>query len=278
MNKKGIVLSPPFKPLITGGIQCGGTHDPLELRKYLMYWDEIDYPSNNLINVSSHDVNYLEQAGVLKRTRVVFQGTINSGRGEFFVAAQEEALRQNQVKEPGVWNLAQVSEVPFYTQQSSGISVDFELYGMLPVPSQDTPLADVLEFKSKRSSELIAFRVYLDEIYQNIINSADVPRAKNTELKKLELAIKDLDRVLGESIIKRTVTNIRNTINMDFSGIVGAGLGAAGIASVIHMSPLLAGMAGAGVVVGFKSLILPNSSSCPAQFNYLSSIRRNFQC
>ncbi len=276
MSKKGIVLSPPFKPIFTGGVQCGGEPDPLELRKYLMYWDEIDYPSTNLVHISSPDIDYLNQVGALKRTMVTFTGRINSRKGEFFVAAQETALRKNQENEPGVWSMAQLSGIPFYTQQTYGLSVDFELYGMLPVPSKETPLADVLDFKEQRKDELIAFRVYLDETYQKIICSADIPRAKNAELTKLELAIKDLNKALGESLIRRTVTNIRNTINCDFSGIVGAGLGAAGISSLIHMSPLLAGMAGAGVVVGFKSLAMPNTTHCPAPLNYLSSIRRNF--
>lgn len=278
MDKKGIVLSPPFKILDTGGIQCGGDPAPLDLRKYLMYWDEIDYPTNNFIHISSHDMDYLENAKFLKRTRINFSGTVNSGKGEFFVAAQEAALRQNQEHEPGCWSLAQLSGVPFYTQQTSGLVIDFELYGMLPVPSEDTPLNDILEFKAKRKDELVAFRVYLDDVYQKIISSADIPRAKNTELIKLELAIKDLDKVLSENLITSTVTSIRNTINLDFSGVVGAGLGAAGISSMIGMSPLLAGMASAGVVVAFKSLVMPNSTNCPAQFSYLNSIRTNFKC
>jgi hypothetical protein len=242
-----------------------------------MYWDEIDYPSNNLIHVSSVDIDYLEQSKALKRTRVVFQGSINSGQGEFFIAAQEAALIENQKKEPGCWTIAQVSGVPFYTQANHGMAIDFELYGMLPVPSGDTPLADILEFKEKRRDELIAFRNHLDDIYQKIIGSADVPRAKNTEISKLEASLKDLNKVLGESGIRRVITNMRNTINMDFSGILGTGLGTAGLASLVNMSPLLMGMAGAGIVVGYKSIVTPSAASCPTQFSYLSSIRRNFQ-
>jgi len=278
MSKKGIVLSPPFTPLPTGGIRCGGDPSPLELRKYLLYWDEIDYPSNNLIHISSPDINYLEKTEALKRTNVVFQGAVNTGKGEFFVAAQEAALGENQKKEPGSWTIAQVSGAPFYTLPQAGITVDFELYGMLPVPSGDTPLADILEFKEKRNDELVVFRNYLDDIYQKIMSSADIPRAKNTELTRLEMAINDLNRVLGESGMRRVVTSLRNTINADFSGIVGAALGAAGVASLIHMSPLLSGMAGAGVVVGYRTIAMPNTLRCPAQFSYLNSVRRNFTC
>lgn len=276
MLKRGIVISPPFQPLITGGIRCGGDPDPIELRKYLLYWDQIDYPTNNLIHVSSADIDFLETTDALKRTRVTFQGRIQSGNGEFFVAAQEAALRENQKLEPGTWTLAQLSEVPFYSQGFAGLGVEFELYGMLPVPVGDTPLVDILEFKERRRAEIEAFRIHMDDIYQKVISSADIARAKTTEIGRLETAIKDLDISLRESGIKRFAGNMRNTINMDFSGIVGAGLGAAGLSSTIGMSPLIAGLAGAGIVMGCKSLTMPRSETCPSGLSYLRSVRRTF--
>ena len=276
MNKKGIVVSPPFEPIYTGGIRCGGDPDPLELRKYLLYWDEIDYPTNTLIRVSSYDIDYLESTGFLKRTHVRFEGAISSGRGEFFIAAQEAALRKNQQEEPGCWTMAQLSNVPYYTQQALGTGVEFELYDMLPVPDQGTPLAEILEFKSKRNDELTAFRCSLDEINEEIISSKDIPRAKNSRLARLEMSLKDIDKTINETGIKRVTTNLKHVIHSDFSGIVGAGLGAAGIASLIQMSPLIAGVAGAGLVVGVKSVVMP-SSQCPSDFNYIKSIRKNFR-
>ena len=48
---------------INGGI------DPFRLRQYLMYWDKIDYPLNNIICVeSTPEEKYLEEVGVLQRT------------------------------------------------------------------------------------------------------------------------------------------------------------------------------------------------------------------
>lgn len=276
MNKKGIVVSPPFKPIYTGGISCGGSPDPIELRKYLMYWDEIDYPSNMLIHVSSPEIDYLEQSGKLKRTHVRFQGSINSGQGEFFIQAQEAAFRKNQEEEPGCWTIAQLSDIPFYTQQSASVGVEVELYDMLPVPSADTPLADILEFKEKRQDELTAFRCHMDEVNENILSSRDVPRARNAQMARVELALKDIDKTLSESGLKRITTHLKNVINADFSGIAGAGLGSAGISAFIGMSPLIAGVAGAGLVFGVKSLMMP-SNQCPTDLSYINSIRKNFR-
>lgn len=276
MNKKGIVVSPPFTPIYTGGVRCGGDPDPIELRKYLMYWDEIDYPTNMLIHISSPEIDYLESTKNIKRTVVTFQGGINTGRGEFFIKAQEAAFRQNQVNEPGCWTIAQLADIPFYSQQSVGIGVEVELYDMLPVPSAGTPLADILEFKAKRRDELLAFRCHMDEINETIQSSKDIPRAKNSQIARLELALKDIDKTIGESGIKRVTTHLKNIINTDFSGIVGAGLGSAGISALIGMSPLVAGVAGAGLVFGVKSIIMP-SNQCPSDLNYINSIRKSFR-
>lgn len=65
MTKRGIVISPPFEVLRGGGINCGGSPSPADLRKYLLYWDEIDYPDNNFVSVGGGpDIDFLIQAKV----------------------------------------------------------------------------------------------------------------------------------------------------------------------------------------------------------------------
>ncbi len=151
---------------------------------------------------------------------------------------------------------------------------------MLPVPSPGTPFIDILEFKQRRKDELLEFRTYLDDIYQKIINSADIPRSKNTEISKLETAIKNLDETLSESGISRTVTSLRATLNSDFLGIAGIGLSigltAIPYASQIPMTPLALGMTGAGILASIKAFSMPDPSNCTVGLNYLSSVRNNF--
>lgn len=189
--------------------------------------------------------------------------------------AQEAAFRKNNTDEPGCWTIAQLSNIPFYTNHAEVTGVELELYDMLPVPSADTPLDDILTFKDKRKDELIAFRCYLDEINEAIISAKDVPRAKNMQLAKLELALKDIDKTIRESGIKRLTTNLKHVINSDFSGIFGVGLGFAGISSLIGMSPIIAGVAGAGLITTVKTVMSPQNQ-CPTNFSYINSIRKNF--
>ena len=144
---------------------------------------------------------------------------------------------------------------------------------MLPVPQGIVPLEDILEFKQKRKDELIALRHHLDDIYQAIISSGDIPRSMTTETQKLETALKEIDRTLSEASITKAVTNLRTYIGGNFSSVFSAGLGGAGVSSLISMSPLIAAMASAGLVLTIKPILSPRNSPEENPFNYLKSMR-----
>ena len=188
---------------------------------------------------------------------------------------KEKALQENSQIEPGCWSLGQVSTTPYYAKQHKGTGIELELFNLLPVPNVDTPLADILEFKEKRNDELVAFRCYLDEINEKILSSIDVPRAKNAELNRLELSLKDIDRTMSESGIGKVVSNFKHVINTDLSGIIGVGLGAAGLASFVPMSPMVAGLSSAGLVTTVRSLMVSNHSKY-GDLTYLKSVRQCF--
>ncbi|WP_182033399.1 DUF6236 family protein [Vibrio diabolicus] len=173
--------------------------------------------------------------------------------------------------EPGVWSKAQLS---FSVVSSGSIekeSVEFELYDLVPVPSADTPLQDILKFKETRHDELIAFRIYLDEMYQSIISSVDIPRAKNTELNRLEKSLRDVNRVLKESKIKSAVSSLKSVIS-GVDGIIGVGVASA---PFIPFSPIIAGTVAAGVCIGAK-MVMHNNDTTPKELTYIKSIRKQF--
>lgn len=271
MSSKGIVISPPFQVLPTGGVRCSGTPSSLDIRKYLLYWDEIDYPDNNIISMGlSDDLTFLEASGILKRTRVIFGGSVPID-GKIFIAAQEHAFQKNEEKENGKWSLAQLSDSQFYTNTTPEIGIEFELANCLPAPQADVPLNDILEFKNKRRDELTALRIYKDELYQGIITAGDIPRAKIAALNKLELGLKDLDKTLKESSIKKTVTSLTGTI----AHSVGAGLKASGISAVTNNSSYSFEAFCVGAVVNFilKPILQLKSASSNNPLTYIKSIK-----
>ena len=262
MVKKGIVISPPFKVLPEGGVTCGGSPDAQDIRKYLLYWDEIDYPSNNNIFIElSDDLAFLQNCNVLKRTHAV----LNDAHIDpfVFITAQEQAFKENEAAEKGKWSLAQLSDTQFYTNTIPEIGIEFELRKCLSVPEKDVPLNDILEFKQKRESELIALRIYLDELYQSIIIARDIPRAKNAALNKLELALKDIDKSIDDFSIRKAITSLRGTIAVNVTLPI----------DVLYAMPVL----GISVSVSFatKPLLFPQSTNVENPLTYIKSIKKD---
>ena len=278
--KRGIVVSPPFLKRPTAGIVVrGGEYLPSqELRKYLLYWDEIDYVDNGLIHLDGGpEIDFLVKAKVAIRTLVEFPGGRSSGNGEFFFEAQQTAFLQHDFEEPGAWSLAQPVPEPFFVNAISSTSIEYELWNMLPVPKSDVPLEKILEFKEKRRDELFALRVHLDEMHQYIIASADIPRARNTQAMKLYLALQDIDKVLDEFGIRNVISSLRGYIAGEFTNIAGTGMGAAGIASLIALPPLITGLVGAGIALAVKPVLAPRPLRTRHPLIYVSNVHKKFR-
>lgn len=282
--ERGIVISPDFHFLPNGSTYFEAASDPDELRKYLLYWDKIDVPLTTMVLFESSDFDFLSDAGVLTRTpfstsdvrlmqvRDSHKMTLPKEAGVEILLGHEHVFHEMCKKEPGAWSKAQMSTALLSKNEVSREAVEFELYNAIPVPNSVTPLNDILEFKESHRDELIAFRTYLDELYQKIISSADIPRAKITELQRLETAIKDVNRVLNESKIRVALRSMKSVIS-GVDGVVGV---AAGVASApfIPFSPLIAGVAAAGVSIAGK-MLMHSHDSFPTEFTYLKSINTN---
>lgn len=274
-DNRGIVISPPFVVLPEGGISCGGSPSSADLRKYLLYWDEIDYPDNNFVSIGAdHDMEFLISAGAAARTNVQFQGAMSSGSGEFFLLAQQIAFEKHDNESPGLWSIAQLSTAPYFSNSQSVTAIEYQLWNALPVPQDDVSLNDILEFKDRRRDELIALRIYLDEMYLSVTSAADIPRAKTAAILKLETALADVDRVLEEFGISKAFSSLRGFIAGEFTNVAGIGLGAAGIAPFIEMSPLMAGAIGAGIAFAVKLVPSPKSRKEAHPLTYISSVRK----
>lgn len=216
MVSRGIVVTPRF--IVDGtSLRFPGSIgiEPDDLRFYLLYWDRIDYPNSNIIHItSSPSEQFLIDESVMTRTSVAIRG---SGRLEkAYVSAQLEALRLLNTMDPGKWSLAQTSNA-FYLPSNKSIekrSLEVELYSLLPVPTKNVALEDILIFKENRHDELQRLRIAMDELYHYIDMAKDVPRAKNAAILKLEKTLEDLNRVALESWTTRLLHSLRIEVNL----------------------------------------------------------------
>lgn len=225
-TKRGIIVS----PFVFDGrsLSVNGAINDISLRNYLLYWDKIDYPDNNIVSTGmSPELEFLLSEKILERTIIKFH-SFSGNVGFSMVLMQSAAFDIHNKKEPGQWTLGQQSyQFVVSDERAENIkAVEMELYKALPVPNREIPLADILDFKNRRHAELIALRSAMDKLYLEIVSSGDIPRAKNAALVRLEQTISDLNLVAHESWPVKLLSSLKvqiNVPNLISNALIGSG-------------------------------------------------------
>jgi len=280
--ERGVIITPNFTfdgrslhfPGLVGIEQTS-------LRHYLLYWDKIEYPNNNIIHIAtSPDEQFLIEKGVLSRTDFTFSG-FSGNIGFAYLYMQAAALEIKNQKQPGQWSLAQPSAKVYIPQDlaAEARTIEVELYRALPTPGENVSLDDILNFKQKRRSELQAFRTVMDELYVEIADSSDIPRAKSATLLRLEKAIHDLHEAADESWINKLISSMKVELNLP--SIATQALAGAGLATAFGVSPDLGAAIGAvGAALKFEFLTQFKSKKLPEElrdYAYLHHIERELK-
>lgn len=226
---RGIIVSSEYSGNENKLIMHGGGIDPIKLRQYILYWDKIDYPSNNLFYIPlTPDEQFLKDAGLLKRSgiNISFNGSM-SINPEIFINTQLAAFNYNNKEKGEIWSIAQPTKEVILPRKDSieTRSIQVELFNCLPVPTSNVNLEDILNFKERRHDELKEFRWLLDSMYEEIINSADKDLTKNKCIEKLQQKIIEINRVMDESKIKRCLRSMKAEINVGEIIVAGAKIG-----------------------------------------------------
>ena len=223
---RGIIVTSEFEGDENSLIMFPGGINPNKLRQYILYWDKIDYPSNNIMYKQlTPDEEYLVNAGVMQRTDVRFWSDKPININPLvFINAQIETFKNKSQNIGEVWNIAQPTRKIILPRKDSFVSrsIQVELLDCLPVPTSDVNLEDILNFKEKRYHELLELRALLDEMYTSIINSADIGFEKNRCIEKVQNKIIEIDRVMNESGIRRFFSNFKTELNV--SSLLKSGL------------------------------------------------------
>jgi hypothetical protein len=278
MAKRGIVITPKFN-FDGRALSFVGGFDPISLRQYLLYWDKLDWPDNNAISIGEGgpDMDFLESAGVLERTRVDFS-SFSGNIGYAMLGMQVVALQIRNERQPGCWSLAQDSQTlvasPEGTVESRSIEV--ALYSAVPVPTQDVSYDDILEFKRRRDDELKSFRSVMDDLYQQVIAAADIPRAKLQAITRLEKAVQELNNVFGESFSNRFLSSLK--VELNIPNIAAFAAGGAVAASTFGIPLAIGASVGAiAAAVRFDLSYIRKGARIPEQlkdYAYLHHIER----
>ena len=227
---------------MTEPLPIGESAMPKNIRRYLLYWDKIDYPYSNafpLLKANEADgYELLKSEGIVIEPNIFIRDNgiveLNEKRDkidnyfnsyEEFVTS-EEFLETETVKAL----LAQSGSLEFNSRRfsnmrwsigSSGVGLiypegqsetekiaELELENMLPVPSEDVQIEEILDYKLKRKDDLDRLWSSLDELYLEVANNADPDRAKDMVTGKLKSAIVDVRRTLEEEEIRYSLSSV----------------------------------------------------------------------
>jgi Family of unknown function (DUF6236) len=221
-NFRGLVVSCPSVIRGSGIEVTRSSLDPQCLRANLLFWDKLDWPTNNFIHVEhGPDEKFLESAGVLQRTRVTIFG--GGGAGSGVLRAHLDAFKALDRAQSGSWSLSRDTNSISFEQgeleKDRGVLVS--LFGSLPVPDQTVSLYEILEFKRKRRDELLGLRVELESLYSAIISSSDSEMALRTAQLRLEKALADHLKVAKEFPITWRFTDLKAKLNLTNGAVMG---------------------------------------------------------
>ena len=197
MPKRGIIVSPPTVIEGTSMRIVNSNLDPQELRFSLLFWDRLIWPSSRAIFIESGpDASFLESASILSRPDYTYNGDMAQGVARGFIQAFEDM----NVREPGLWAMSHGERSMILADQNTkkfnGAQV--ELLHAVPVPNKDVPLAEILEFKQKRGSELVAFRSEIDSLTAHLETSRDQEAELVAAVNRVDASCHDLLKVGGE--------------------------------------------------------------------------------
>lgn len=258
-RERGLVISNPMTIRDSGTIDLTSSLlDRQELRFSLLYWDKLAWPRNNVIWIAGDDDSqFLESAGVLLRPEYRLAG----GGGNVILEAQLAAFRDLDSKAPGTWAIAQGEKSLQIADRMDGVFSNnhaalLELHRAIPIPTEDVPLAEILEFKLRRKDELFSLRKHFEDMAAEISASEDASRTLSEKLNEVDQVCADLLTVSKEWQFPVKLGSLNASISFEptktFVSARNAFVGSRSIGLSMGASSVVAGLAGLGSVLNFK--------------------------
>jgi hypothetical protein len=201
-----------------------------ELRYYILYWDKVVIPGNNLVYIAVPEEEELIASQAIARPRVQFQGTYQGSQVTDAILGCQALIAGKLVQDKTVdWVLHQIGDslaLPskFVSQRDT---IRVALANTLPVPDAGVPVQEILKFKQSRKDELVELHDSIDELYFEVLNSPDQGLATKKAVLRLQSAIQNIDKISHERFKKTRKYNLSVELNLNGKDIIaGASAGA----------------------------------------------------
>ncbi|MFN8466338.1 MAG: DUF6236 family protein [Caldilineaceae bacterium] len=173
----------------------------------------------------------------------------------------------------------QVADFPTASGGNKSVTLKAQMLDLLPVPRQDVPLENIVNFKRQRRDELLRLRKELDVFYARLSESEDREQIKDivtSSKEEIELGISDLRRTLADAKIGFWTGLTEGTMQLKMPGwMTGVTLGGLTYAGSLPLSTpiigtILGGVVTIGVIYG-NWLISRNTTIRHSPYAYLYS-------
>ncbi|GCA52361.1 hypothetical protein KGO5_04826 [Sinorhizobium sp. KGO-5] len=236
---RGIIISPPVEVDGNKLTIKGASIDEQEIRFSLLFFDRIMWPDNNLVSIGSGEsVTFLEKCGIVSRPK--YRSASSGPLAKLFVDVHLKAFEDMQTKEPGFWSLSNtyVNVVNHSSQFVTSGGSYVELLGAIPVPNEDVPINDILEFKEKRRDELLGLRIEIQDFSSSVLRAGDDAGAFVSALEKIEKGCLDVLAATKEAGFPFRFSNVKPRFEMDILKIVGGFITSAAVQAATSMPSL----------------------------------------
>lgn len=239
--ERGVIFLPRelIKHSDGGGFLAGKPITQLDIKYFLLYWDKLVSPANNSFHFGIPFEKELVNLGKLDVLMFQVQN-MNSGMApDFYAFSQVKSLELMKAKYKDVdWVMHSLNDK--ITLPDSEIAIKqtlrFDLCGLLPVPDRGVNLNEILEFKERRSDELIALHTYIEELYFEVISSGDFDLSRAKALSGLKKAIADMNTLNAQGWKSPIKFDISSSFEFDLSQVMTAAT--AGVAAMNSEHPL----------------------------------------
>ncbi|WP_276946645.1 DUF6236 family protein [Haematobacter massiliensis] len=250
--------------------------DPLELRRAILYWDKIDIPSG-LIAAHSDEITELERAGVVRRSIYLPDSEdyfMMFGRESEVINCLSHAAIASKYNllEKGRWSIQ--SQMNGLDSIHNSNTISFKIASCIPIPSDNVPINEVLEFRHLRKDELRNFQEHIREVERNISAPGMLDASIQFAIRRLERSIEDTVKVSRESKFSCMLSGLKISVNRDVieRGVIGS-MAVYGIIPSMTLA-VLTGIASSALhaIVIEKGFTGPKQEPSPLQ--YISSAAR----
>ncbi|WP_313326070.1 DUF6236 family protein [Sphingobium yanoikuyae] len=167
------------------------------LRSALLFCDRLDYPKNSAIIMGDLNPEGLADVGILENSSIEQEGEIPS---DYFNKIPFAAFQKHDEIEPGCWTIWRPSDAPPLQglELGSEISLSLKINKIIVVPEKDVPIDDVLVFRERRRSELLALRYYVEELCLSVAGHGKNSAEFRLAFEKFDLEMNNYLKVFRE--------------------------------------------------------------------------------